>query len=177
MIEGFLAAHFCSSSSGRRTNSSRCSTTHSGCEANGNRTRRAQDQSKREHLQSNPEKRMVLVRREDQIAKKITGHSVIFPLLRACTHPYLLDAPRDENGEMLVNDDLINHSGKFILLDKMLRKLGETGHKVIAPSMVCSKDDDSHSFRYSSFRHWSFSSTCWNPCANIENMAIPDWTE
>ena len=92
--------------------------------------------------------RMVLVQREDQIAKKITGHSVIFPLLRACTHPYLLDAPRDENGEMLVNDDLIDHSGKFILLDKMLRKLGETGHKVIALSVAGSKENERHSFRY-----------------------------
>ncbi len=68
--------------------------------------------------------------REDVIAKKITGRSVIFPLLRACTHPYLLDAPRDENGEMIVNEELISNSGKFILLDKMLGKLSQTNHKV-----------------------------------------------
>ena len=68
--------------------------------------------------------------REDIIAKKITGRSVVFPLLRACTHPYLLDAPRDENGEIVVNEDLITSSGKFILLDKMLHKLGQTNHKV-----------------------------------------------
>jgi hypothetical protein len=68
--------------------------------------------------------------REDVIAKKITGRNVVFPLLRACTHPYLLDAPRDENGEILVNEDLISSSGKFILLDKMLAKLSQTNHKV-----------------------------------------------
>jgi len=68
--------------------------------------------------------------REDVIAKKITGRSVIFPLLRACTHPYLLDAPRDENGEIIVNEELISSSGKFILLDKMLGKLSQTNHKV-----------------------------------------------
>lgn len=76
-------------------------------------------------------KEIVRYCREDIIAKKITGRSVIFPLLRACTHPYLLDAPRDENGEIIVNDDLISSSGKFILLDKMLAKLGQTNHKVI----------------------------------------------
>ncbi|CAF2370180.1 unnamed protein product [Rotaria sp. Silwood2] len=69
--------------------------------------------------------------KEDVIAKKITGRSVIFPLLRACTHPYLLDAPRDENGEIIVNEDIITNSGKFILLDKMLAKLGQTNHKVL----------------------------------------------
>jgi hypothetical protein len=68
--------------------------------------------------------------REDIIAKKITGRSVIFPLLRACTHPYLLDAPRDENGEIIVNEELITSSGKFILLDKMLGKLSQKNHKV-----------------------------------------------
>jgi hypothetical protein len=52
-------------------------------------------------------------------------------LLRACTHPYLLDAPKDENGDLLVSEDLIKQSGKFVLLDKMLTKLGRTGHKVI----------------------------------------------
>ncbi|CAF3138384.1 unnamed protein product [Rotaria socialis] len=69
--------------------------------------------------------------KEDVIAKKITGRSVVFPLLRACTHPYLLDAPRDENGEIIVNEDLITSSGKFILLDKMLGKLRLNNHKVL----------------------------------------------
>ena len=68
--------------------------------------------------------------KEDTIAKKMTGRNVVFPLLRACTHPYLLDAPRDENGELIVNDNLISSSGKFLLLDKMLAKLREQGHKV-----------------------------------------------
>jgi len=69
--------------------------------------------------------------KHDIIAKKITGRNVVFPLLRACTHPYLLDAPRDENGEIIVNEDLISQSGKFLLLDKMLGKLRQKGHKVL----------------------------------------------
>ena len=72
----------------------------------------------------------VWVWREITIAKKITGRNVIFPLLRACTHPYLLDAPLDENGEIVVNEELIASSGKFIVLDKMLAKLQGTSHKV-----------------------------------------------
>ena len=31
---------------------------------------------------------------------------------------------------MIVNEDLITSSGKFVLLDKMLAKLGQTNHKV-----------------------------------------------
>ncbi|UJR15998.1 hypothetical protein I4U23_002916 [Adineta vaga] len=69
--------------------------------------------------------------KETTIARKITGRSVIFPLLRACTHSYLLDAPRDENGEILISEELITSSGKFIVLDKMLSKLQGTTHKVL----------------------------------------------
>ena len=76
-------------------------------------------------------KQNVSISRENIIAKKLTGRNIIFPLLRACTHPYLLDTPRDENGELIINEDLITNSGKFILLDKMLAKLSQTNHKVI----------------------------------------------
>ncbi|CAF4558922.1 unnamed protein product [Rotaria sp. Silwood1] len=86
-------------------------------------TERLRSQRKHDNIQ--------LELKEDIIAKKITGRSVIFPLLRACTHPYLLDAPRDENGEIIVDEDLITNSGKFILLDKMLARLGQTNHKVL----------------------------------------------
>lgn len=55
----------------------------------------------------------------------------MFPLLRACTHPYLLEPPLDENGEIFVDEKLISESGKFVLLDKMLAKLKKNGHKVL----------------------------------------------
>jgi hypothetical protein len=92
--------------------------------------------------------------REDVIAKKITGRNVVFPLLRACTHPYLLDAPRDENGEILVNEDLISSSGKFILLDKMLAKLSQTNHKV-KQSEKNSKEKISLGFNLFDIGHFS----------------------
>lgn len=111
--------------------SSRSSTTLNDCAVNGNTMIQLQNPSKTIRYHEMHKWNVLFIDREDTIAKKITGRNVIFPLLRACTHPYLLDAPRDENGEMIVNDDLITASGKFILLDKMLAKLGRTGHKVL----------------------------------------------
>ncbi|CAF0813624.1 unnamed protein product [Didymodactylos carnosus] len=69
--------------------------------------------------------------REDEISRRITGRNVVFPLLRACTHPYLLQPPIDENGELIIDENIINSSGKFILLDKMLPKLKKGGHKIL----------------------------------------------
>lgn len=96
--------------------------------------------------------------REDVIAKKITGRSVVFPLLRACTHPYLLDAPRDENGEILVNDELISCSGKFLLLDKMLAKLSQTSHKVLSLDPIRRNLPFASGFNLFNFSHFSRSS-------------------
>ena len=89
------------------------------------------------------------------IAKKITGRNVVFPLLRACTHPYLLDAPRDENGEIIVNDELISCSGKFILLDKMLAKLNQTSHKVFSLDNIRMQINVSLGFNLFNFSHFS----------------------
>ena len=53
-------------------------------------------------------------------------------LRKCCNHPYLLEYPLDpETQEVIVNEHLVNVSGKMQLLDRMLAELKRRGHKVI----------------------------------------------
>lgn len=57
--------------------------------------------------------------------------NIIMDLKKCCNHPYLfpkasIEAPKHKNG-MYEGTALIKASGKFILLQKMLRKLKEQG--------------------------------------------------
>ena len=51
-------------------------------------------------------------------------------LRKCCTHPYLIDFPLLENGELKIDKELITSCGKMLLLDQMLTALLEQGHKV-----------------------------------------------
>ncbi|XP_011871345.1 PREDICTED: lymphoid-specific helicase-like [Vollenhovia emeryi] len=46
-------------------------------------------------------------------------------------HPYLVHCPRDSTGLPKIDIDLIKSSGKLLVLDAMLAKLKEQGHKVL----------------------------------------------
>ncbi|KAK0095183.1 hypothetical protein PV326_009030 [Microctonus aethiopoides] len=46
-------------------------------------------------------------------------------------HPYLVHCPLDDAGLPSIDDDLINVSGKLLVLDAMLKKLHSRGHKVL----------------------------------------------
>ena len=48
------------------------------------------------------------------------------------SHPFLFDWPADPlTGQLVVNDDLVNASGKMLLLNRLLVALFERGHKVL----------------------------------------------
>ena len=53
-------------------------------------------------------------------------------LRKISSHPFLFDWPIDRktNGPV-VNQDLVNASGKMLLLDRLLDALFEKGHKVL----------------------------------------------
>ena len=51
-------------------------------------------------------------------------------LRKCCNHPYLLEYPLTDDGQFLVNEELIQSSGKLQILDKLLKALKENGHKV-----------------------------------------------
>lgn len=66
--------------------------------------------------------------------------NIIMELKKCCNHPYLfmkacLEAPKLKNG-MYEGSALIKNAGKFVLLQKMLRKLKDGGHRVLIFSQM-----------------------------------------
>ncbi|XP_055081328.1 chromodomain-helicase-DNA-binding protein 4a isoform X1 [Periophthalmus magnuspinnatus] len=66
--------------------------------------------------------------------------NVVMDLKKCCNHPYLfpvaaMEAPRLPNG-IYENQGLIKASGKLLLLQKMMRKLKEGGHRVLIFSQM-----------------------------------------
>uniref|UniRef100_A0A0K0CZG6 PHD-type domain-containing protein n=1 Tax=Angiostrongylus cantonensis TaxID=6313 RepID=A0A0K0CZG6_ANGCA len=66
--------------------------------------------------------------------------NIIMELKKCCNHPYLfakasLEAPKLKNG-MYEGTQLIKSAGKFVLLQKMMRKLKEDGHRVLIFSQM-----------------------------------------
>lgn len=63
--------------------------------------------------------------------------NILMLLRKCCNHPYLLECPLEE-GTLLrkVNEDMVTCSGKMLLLDRMLPKLKERGHKVLIFSQM-----------------------------------------
>ncbi|XP_063987769.1 lymphocyte-specific helicase-like isoform X2 [Diachasmimorpha longicaudata] len=69
-------------------------------------------------------------------------------------HPYLIHLPLNYAGLPKVDNDLIEASGKFVVLDRMLKKLSEGGHKVLLFStmkMILDVIED-----YLSMRPWKY---------------------
>ena len=56
--------------------------------------------------------------------------NTLWILRKSCNHPYLIEYPLTEGGQFKVDEQLINTSGKLMLLDKMLQALKKNGHKV-----------------------------------------------
>ncbi|VDN02899.1 unnamed protein product [Thelazia callipaeda] len=66
--------------------------------------------------------------------------NIIMDLKKCCNHPYLfpkasIEAPKLKNG-IYEGTALVKASGKFILLQKMLKKLKEQGHRVLIFSQM-----------------------------------------
>ncbi len=58
--------------------------------------------------------------------------NLVMQLRKVSSHPFLFDWPRSEDtGEYVVNEDLVNASGKMLLLNRLLDALFAKGHKVL----------------------------------------------
>lgn len=58
--------------------------------------------------------------------------NVVMQLRKLCCHPFLFDWPVDPNtGTNIVTEDLINASGKMLMLNRLLDALFLKGHKVL----------------------------------------------
>ncbi|ORX34552.1 putative helicase [Kockovaella imperatae] len=58
--------------------------------------------------------------------------NLVMQLRKISSHPFLFDWPVDEKtNELVVSDDLVNASGKMLLLNRLLGELFKRGHKVL----------------------------------------------
>jgi SNF2 family DNA or RNA helicase len=65
--------------------------------------------------------------------------NLVMQLRKISSHPFLFDWPTDpKTGELVVNQDLVNASGKMLLLNRLLDALLGRGHKVLIFSQFTS---------------------------------------
>ena len=58
--------------------------------------------------------------------------NVVMQLRKVCSHPFLFDWPIDpETLSPVLGEELVNASGKMMVLDRLLRELFKRGHKVL----------------------------------------------
>lgn len=72
------------------------------------------------------------VRQAEKAINNMKLQNPIMQLRKICGHPFLFYWPKDrETGQPLVNEDLINASGKLLMLNRLLDALWSRGHKVL----------------------------------------------
>lgn len=65
--------------------------------------------------------------------------NILMLLKRCCNHPYLVEYPLDPaTGEFKIDEQLVQSSGKFLILDRLLPALRKRGHKVLIFSQMTS---------------------------------------
>ncbi|KAG9485079.1 hypothetical protein GDO78_008275, partial [Eleutherodactylus coqui] len=63
--------------------------------------------------------------------------NVMMLLRKCCNHPYLIEYPLDPvTQEFKIDEELINSSGKFLVLDRMLPEMKKRGHKILIFSQM-----------------------------------------
>ncbi|XP_028279978.1 lymphoid-specific helicase [Parambassis ranga] len=74
---------------------------------------------------------------DSQINLKL--QNILMLLKRCCNHPYLVEYPLDPaTQEFKIDEQLVQSSGKFLILDRLLPALKERGHKVLVFSQMTS---------------------------------------
>ncbi|XP_018621661.1 lymphoid-specific helicase [Scleropages formosus] len=65
--------------------------------------------------------------------------NILMLLKRCCNHPYLIEYPLDPvTQDYKIDEQLVETSGKFLILDRMLPELKKRGHKVLIFSQMTS---------------------------------------
>ena len=69
------------------------------------------------------------------IVKKVNNmhlQNVVMQLRKVCSHPFLFDWPLDSRTHQpVVDEQLVDASGKMMVLERLLEALFEGGHKVL----------------------------------------------
>ncbi|SNX86342.1 related to proliferation associated SNF2-like protein [Melanopsichium pennsylvanicum] len=72
------------------------------------------------------------IREAQKQIKNMHLENVVMQARKICNHPFLFDWPVDkDSGQLVVNKDLINASGKMLMLNRLLDELFHRGHKVL----------------------------------------------
>lgn len=73
----------------------------------------------------------------DDFEYNMTPHNMLMHLRKSCNHPYLLKYPLLPGSDwLLIDEQIVEKSGKMILLDKMLPTLLSKGHKILLFSQM-----------------------------------------
>ncbi|TNM99794.1 hypothetical protein fugu_012827 [Takifugu bimaculatus] len=92
---------------------------------------------RKEHEQSSPSVLQVQSPLDAQINMKL--QNILMLLKRCCNHPYLVAYPLDPvTQQFKIDEQLVQSSGKFLILDRMLPALKRRGHKVLIFSQMTS---------------------------------------
>jgi hypothetical protein len=68
--------------------------------------------------------------------------NIISELKKICNHPFLFESVREDfrgRDDQALLERMVLTSGKMVVLDKLLRKLKDTGHRVLLFSQVRAK--------------------------------------
>jgi ATP-dependent DNA helicase len=101
--------------------------------------------------------------------------NTVMQLRKVCSHPFLFDWPFDPvTREPVVNEQLVNASGKMMILDRLLSELFSRGHKVLLFSQFTTMLDIVEVGYILSFtlpvihtllwQEWADSSKSWRTC-------------
>ncbi|KAL5480577.1 IRC5 [Sanghuangporus weigelae] len=83
--------------------------------------------------------------------------NAVMQLRKVCSHPFLFDWPIDvQTGEEVINEELVNASGKMLVLDRLLTELFKRGHKVLLFSQFTTMLDI--------IEAWAIEFKGWNLC-------------
>ena len=72
--------------------------------------------------------------RFENTVKKVNNmrlRNLVMQLRKICSHPYLFDWPLDESNQPALDEQLVNASGKMLLLNRLLDELFRRGHKAL----------------------------------------------
>ncbi|KAH9953446.1 SNF2 family N-terminal domain-containing protein [Russula dissimulans] len=91
--------------------------------------------------------------------------NVVMQLRKVCSHPFLFDWPLDPQTQQLVVDEqLVDASGKMMVLERLLDALFERGHKVLVFSQFVTMLDVIEDWARE-FKHW--------PLCRIDGSTAP----
>jgi ATP-dependent helicase STH1/SNF2 len=78
----------------------------------------------------------VLLDTENGQRKNLSLNNTVMQLRKVCNHPYLFLERHPDLIDTLQKDDIVRVSGKFVLLDRILPKLRQSGHRVLLFSQM-----------------------------------------